>query len=51
MRRCFQIRLAPLHLGLPPADIQVLVEDKQLVAYFDAALAAGAYTRTPFSST
>lgn len=27
-------------LGLPPADVQVLVEDKALVAYFDAALAS-----------
>jgi aspartyl-tRNA(Asn)/glutamyl-tRNA(Gln) amidotransferase subunit B len=29
-------------LGLPPADVQVLVEDKDLVVYFDAALAQGA---------
>ena len=29
-------------LGLPPADVQVLVEDKALVAYYDATVAAGA---------
>ena len=29
-------------LGLPPADVQVLVEDKALVEYFDEAVAMGA---------
>ena len=29
-------------LGLPPADVQVLVEDKELVTYFDAALSSSA---------
>ena len=36
------IRARYADLGLPPADVQVLVEDKELVEYFDAALAAGA---------
>jgi aspartyl-tRNA(Asn)/glutamyl-tRNA(Gln) amidotransferase subunit B len=36
------IRTRYAALGLPPADVQVLVEDKELVAYFDAALQAGA---------
>jgi len=37
-----QIRARYAALGLPQADVQVLVEDKALVAYYDAALAAGA---------
>ena len=36
------VRARYAELGLPPADVQVLVEDKELVAYFDAALVAGA---------
>lgn len=37
-----QIRARYAALGLPPADVQVLVEDKELVVYFDEALEAGA---------
>ena len=37
-----QIRARYAELGLPPADVQVLVEDKELVVYFDEVLAAGA---------
>ena len=37
-----EIRARYADLGLPAADVQVLVEDKELVAYFDAALEAGA---------
>ena len=35
-----QVRARYAALGLPQADVQVLVEDKELVAYFDAALNA-----------
>ena len=34
------IRARYAELGLPQADVQVIVEDKSLVTYFDAALAA-----------